>query len=737
MLDSGAVDLDAPADSYLLELIASSDPEYQMPPPEHDRVPAADATVLAKWVDAGLPWEAGFTFALDTYEPPLRLTRPTLPPPREGRDHPVDRIVDAYLADRGVGRPQPAAASAFARRASLDLVGLLPTPEMAAEVSRDALVDELLADDVAYAEHWLTFYNDLFRNDYSGTGFITGGRRQISGWLYESLTSNKPFDAMARELIAPPTAASRGFIDGIKWRGEVSAGQTLPIQFSQSVSQSFLGINMKCASCHDSFVDRWTLEEAYGLAAVYADGPLEIHRCDKPTGRTATAGWPFPELGTLDAAAPREERLRQLAALTTSPENGRFARTIVNRLWHRLMGRGIVHPVDAMQTQPWSEPLLDFLASELVDSGYDLKHVLRLIATSEIYAAECRPREDAPVEEFAGPVARRMTAEQFLDAVWALCDAAPEDFEAPVFRGFDGSAGGAIESAAEWVWGTGEDPINPRPGGERVLLRKVVKLDAKPERAAAVLTCDNGFELYVNGRLAATGDDWMTPQAVVLTDLLKKGANRIEVIAANAGSKPNAAGFLFEARVVGADGATRTVASDASWEWTAAVPKTREGRLRPVKAGWSPVSVITEEGWTPRIELLFKSRLFWAETGFDRPVRAALLRNTDLMRSLGRPGREQIVSMRPDTLTTLEALDLANEPTLSAAFRRGGEHWAGRSFDGPDALVEALYREALGRRPTGDEAAAVADYLGETPTAERLQDVLWAVCLQPEFLLVR
>merc|ERR1712023_582787 len=153
---------------------------------------------------------------------------------------------------------------------------------------------------------------------------------------------------MVRQLIAPPNSASEGFIKGIKWRGEVNSSQTLEIQFAQNVSQVFLGINMKCASCHDSFIDRWTLEEAYSLAAIFSERPLEINRCDKPTGKMATPKWIFPELGEVDAGADKKGRLQQLAALMTHPENGRFSRTLVNRIWHRLMGRGIVHPVDAM-----------------------------------------------------------------------------------------------------------------------------------------------------------------------------------------------------------------------------------------------------------------------------------------------------------------------------------------------------------------------------------------------------
>ncbi len=192
-------------------------------------------------------------------------------------------MLDAERIKHGLPLLPSADDSVFARRASLDLIGLLPSEEQLNEFlndrspdKRDRYIERLLASDIAYAEHWLTFWNDLLRNDYGGTGFITGGRKQVSKWLYESLVTNRPYHLMAKELIAPPTDESRGFIEGIRWRGEVSAGQTVEIQFAQSVAQSFLGINMKCASCHDSFIDRWKLEEAYGLAAIYADKTLRF-----------------------------------------------------------------------------------------------------------------------------------------------------------------------------------------------------------------------------------------------------------------------------------------------------------------------------------------------------------------------------------------------------------------------------------------------------------------------------
>ena len=332
--------------STLLKRITSDDKFTQMPP-EGPRVAPKQIAILIRWIDAGLPWEPGITLGTSSWEPPLKPRVIALPPPTNGRQHPIDRLLDAGLAAQKQPTPPPVSDSAFLRRVSLDILGLLPSPadlqafiQDPSDDKRAKLIDKLLANDVSYADHWLTAWNDLLRNDYTGTGFITKGRNQITTWLYESLRVNKPYDQFVRELISP-TPESAGFIDGIKWRGEVNSSQTREIQFAQNVSQVFLGINMKCASCHDSFIDRWTLSEAYNLAAIYADHPLELNRCDKPTGKIATPKWMFPEIGDIDSKAPKAVRLQQLAVLMTHPNNGRFTRTVVNRIWHRLMGRAV------------------------------------------------------------------------------------------------------------------------------------------------------------------------------------------------------------------------------------------------------------------------------------------------------------------------------------------------------------------------------------------------------------
>jgi hypothetical protein len=733
--------------SRMIEVILSTDSDEQMPP-KGKRVPADQIALLKEWIDSGIAWEEGFAFKKPAYEPPLKPRSPALPAAVEGRSHPLDRILDHHLDSKKLPRPAAIDDRTFLRRASLDLIGLLPTPEEVVAFDKDSaadkrarLVEALLKRDIDYTEHWLTFWNDLLRNDYGGTGFITGGRKQISNWLYHALITNLPFDQFVRELIAPPNDESRGYIDGIKWRGDVSAGQTVEIQFAQSVSQSFLGINMKCASCHDSFIDRWKLSEAYGLAAIYSNRPLEIHRCDKPIGQQATAAWLFPEIGQIDAKAARPERLKQLAALMTHPQNGRTPRTIVNRLWQRLMGRGIVHPVDSMQTEPWNADLLDYLATYLVENGYDLKKTLAHIATSQAYQSHAQivaKETDDHGYTYAGPRAKRLTAEQFVDAIWQITGAAPTKMDASVLRGkVDPALAKQITVKGQWIWGDSAKPGSTPPSGESITLRKTIKLDADPASASAVITCDNGFTLFVNNKKISAGDDWSKLAAVPLQTALKKGANSIIAIAKNAGNGPNAAGFFFDARIRDAAGKETSISSDASWEWTAQAPAGgKEGRLGAFEAkDWKPVTVVTAlPVWRKTIDAQAPALLAQGAAGSNHMIRASLMKADFLMRTLGRPNRDQIVSTRPNDLTTLEAIDLANGSILADAIQKGAKHLMETA---KGDFITPLYRHALCRDPTNDELATAKEILGTTPTQPSLEDLLWAVCMLPEFQLVR
>jgi hypothetical protein len=737
------------AESDIIKAILSTDPDEQMPP-KGKRVPAEQIALLKQWVDEGLTWEEGFAFKKPAYEPPLKPRMPVLPAVVEGRSNPIDRILDQYLDQKKLPRPAAIDDATFVRRAFLDLIGLLPSPKDLEAFNQDTSADKrarliasLLKRDMDYTEHWLTFWNDLLRNDYGGTGFVTGGRKQISNWLYHALITNMPFDQFVRELIAPPNDESRGFIDGIKWRGDVSAGQTVEIQFAQSVSQSFLGINMKCASCHDSFIDRWKLSEAYGLAAIYSSRPLEINRCDKPIGQQAVASWLFPEIGQIDPKAAQPERLKQLAALMTHPQNGRTTRTIVNRLWQRLMGRGIVHPADAMQTEPWNADLLDYLAAHLAEHEYDLKQTLALITTSQAYQSHSQVMTKGIDDHgyvYAGPRAKRLTAEQFVDAIWQITGAAPSKMDAGVLRGkVDPELAKQIKIQGQWIWGQSAKSGSTPPSGETITLRKTIKLDTDPASASAVVTCDNGYTLFVNNRKVSAGDDWTKLAAVPLQTALRKGANSILVIATNAGKGPNPAGFFFDARVRDAAGKETNISSDSSWEWTPQAPPTKEGRIAAFDPkNWQPITVVEALGaWQQTINAQATSLLAQGAAASDRMIRASLMKSDFLMRTLGRPNRDQIVTARPNDLTTLEAIDLANGSILSTSITKGAQRLLASHVQSPASLITDLYHQALCREPSASELATAQSLIGEKPTQQSLEDLLWAVCMLPEFQVVR
>ncbi len=396
-------------------------------PSKGERLSNAEIEILESWVKHGAPWPEGkekSVYRVAALEPRM----PAVPAATESATLPLDRFVNEYFKRNKIKWQETVDDRTYMRRVYLDVIGLLPPPDSVdafiqdtRKDKHDRLVRSLLNRDADYAQHWITFWNDALRNDYSGTGYITGGRFDITKWLYASLKENKPYDAFVRELINP-TKESNGFIAGIKWRGTINASQRTEMQAAQNVSQIFLGLNIKCASCHDSFINDWKLDDAYAFANIFADTVLEINRCDKPTGKFAGRRILFPELGNIDSTAFTKDRLKQLAEYLTQPKDGRLYRTLVNRVWAQLMGRGIVEPVDAMDNEPWSQDLLDWLASDFVANGYDIKKLMFTILTSQTYklpSVSVKEAEHivAPDFVFKGMLRRRLTAEQFADAV--------------------------------------------------------------------------------------------------------------------------------------------------------------------------------------------------------------------------------------------------------------------------------------------------------------------------------
>jgi len=753
-------------ESLVIEMISGLAPDLIMPQKGKKLTRDQVATVRA-WIDQGLPWPEEITF----FKPqPANLSprEVALPAAKRQLAHPLDRLVDAYFSQNKVKWGKPVNDRTYARRVWLDTIGLLPPPaELEAFVSdpapdkRERLVQRLLANDQQYAEHWISFWNDLLRNDYKGTGYIDGGRKQITGWLYTALARNLPYDQFVAQLLNP-NAESEGFTKGILWRGAVNASMVPPMQAAQGIAQVFLGVNLKCASCHDSFINAYTLEDAYGLASIYANGPLEIAECDVPTGHTARVKFLYGELGVIDDASGPEARKAQLAEIITGKKNGRLPRTIVNRLWQRLLGYGLVEPVDEMDQPSWSPELLDWLAEDLVAHDYNLKHTLARILTSRTYqlpAVNVNETEENYV--FRGPAVRRLSAEQFTDAIMTVVGSnytkADTRFNRQIALG--GGTREALPLQPQWIWATSDAATKARPA--TVVFKREVVLDELPTEASLAIAADDNYAVKINGKNAATSGRRNSTIAEYfdLKPFLRVGANTFEVTAVNLpiddGKSPpeqfgpeydNPAGLLLYARI--RSGATISdVVSDATWSF--AIPRPKRivaGAPPPVTGAENSPPVIDRSGMA--VELGGVDLAPWrlgpyflevATAAKDTlPVeRAALVAADPLMAALGRPNREQIVTVRSGAATTLQALELTNGGTLATILKDGAakiltEH----STAQPTALITTLYQHTLSRPPTRQERRVLEPMVGSPVQAEGVEDLLWSIAMLPEFQLI-
>ena len=376
----------------------------------------------------------------------LALLPPSpVPPPNAA---PGFNVVDAFLRAQWQQQHLPEVElpplvcddTAFLRRVYFDLLGVAPPLDVAenflkntAADKREKMIDALLARDRDYAAHWITFWEDALasgNSDYIG-GMSTRGTYRY--WLQTSFAENKPYDLMVAELLDPTMPGNKNY--GVtQEKDRVSAflrnrNPIETIQTAANIGQVFMGTGMKCASCHSHFLNKeWPQKRFLAFAGLFGPGDLELVRCEKPSGKFVPSAFPFELPGApRDVPTSLNERLHRATLLLVDPANPRFARTLVNRLWKRYFGLGLVEPVDDFRAdRPASNPaLLDWLADDFMRHGYDLKHSIRLILTSRAYqlAYNAGLEDHFNVEHpeapryFRSPSLRRLTAEQFIDSL--------------------------------------------------------------------------------------------------------------------------------------------------------------------------------------------------------------------------------------------------------------------------------------------------------------------------------
>ena len=365
----------------------------------------------------------------------------------------VDHFINRRLAKEKAAQSPLLGDLAFLRRLSIDTTGTVPSPELVQEYlsqkpeSRRAFAIECLINDPAWADNWVGYWQDVLAENPNIVNPTLNNTGPFRWWIHESFYDNKPFDRFLTELV---------MMEGSKYFGgpagfEMASQNDAPMAAkAHIVGQTFLGLNMKCARCHDAPFHDFKQRDLFSLAAMLKRSPQGVPKTSSIPGfdpksnsmlvsvtllpgENVTPQWTFEELvkpGKFPENYLRSSKdtREQLAAIITSPQNERFANVIVNRLWKRYLGQGLVEPVDDWDGQEPSHPeLLKYLSQQFVIHGYDIKYIARLIFESDLYQRQAAT-DIAKIEtlvdstyNFASPVLRRMEAEQIVDSLFAIC----------------------------------------------------------------------------------------------------------------------------------------------------------------------------------------------------------------------------------------------------------------------------------------------------------------------------
>lgn len=396
-----------PAKSSLLLRIRSEDPDEMMPPKGH-RLAAADVALIEQWIKEGATW------------PEYRPLSTRLTP-----------LTDDL---------------AFLRRVTLDTVGVPPSPDEITAFADDAspdkrakAIDRLLADPRA-SDHQMGYWQDVLAENPNILNPTLNNSGPFRWWIYESLVDHKPLDLMVTELLRLKGSSAAGGPAGF---GIASQNDVPMAAKATIVTTAFLGVETKCARCHDAPAHTSKQEQVFALAALLATKAVKVPATSsvsmaklreggrKPLievtlepGASVEPHWPFPEFSQESIADelafdPKDPRDR-LATLITAPQNERFAQVMANRIWARLMGRGLVdQPWDWERSKHSHPELLRWLGRELVRSGYDADHLRRLILNSHAYQRATDLAQKLTNPLYVAPAPRRLSAEQVVDSMFA------------------------------------------------------------------------------------------------------------------------------------------------------------------------------------------------------------------------------------------------------------------------------------------------------------------------------
>ena len=357
----------------------------------------------------------------------------------------IDKRVIEQLRRLNLKPSKPSSDSEFIRRVYLDVVGMLPTPQETkafladtSETKRDDLIEKLLAQP-EFVDYWAYRLSDLFL--ISSKKLRPLALKAYYDWLRGEIEKITPWDQLVRQVVA-----AKG--DTLKnGAANFYSIHQDPETMAENVSQAFMSLSINCAKCHNHPLEKWTNDQYYSFANLFArvrakgwggdarsgDGARTLFIADRGDLIQPRTGKPQPAApldGQAIASDSTEDRREALADWLTSPENPYFTRSIANRVWANFFGRGIVEPVDDLRiSNPASnEPLLQAISEHLAKNDYDLKSLMRLILRSETYRRSSTPlpENEGDQKYYSRYYPRRLMAEVLQDAITSVTRVSPK-----------------------------------------------------------------------------------------------------------------------------------------------------------------------------------------------------------------------------------------------------------------------------------------------------------------------
>ncbi len=352
----------------------------------------------------------------------------------------------------------------FIRRIYLDLTGLPPTPQTVVafvedaaptRIKREKVIDDLIGSP-EFVDHWSNKWADMLQVNSKFLG--REGAQIFRDWIREQVAENRPYDEFVRTILS-----STGSNKDNPAASYYKILRT-PEELVENTTHLFLATRFNCNKCHDHPFEKWNVDNYYQTAAFFSQIGLERDKAHAPqeniggsavensvplyeiisdieegevtnivTGEIAKPTFPYPASIDLDGKSglDNEEysRREKLAAWITAPDNQFFAKSYANRIWGYLTGTGIIEPIDDIRAgnPPTNPQLLDYLTQGFVDSGFDVRALIRVICNSRTYQLSIETNtfnEDDEIN-YSHAKARRLPAEVLFDAVYAVTGSIP------------------------------------------------------------------------------------------------------------------------------------------------------------------------------------------------------------------------------------------------------------------------------------------------------------------------